>query len=124
MSVARGLRTLPSQGKRRRGAAAVEFAIIAPIIVLFVMGAIEFGRAMFLQQVAINTARAACRDGILASATNTSVQNTVTSRLQGVGLTGGSSTITVSGQSGRDLSTASAGEPIEIDVTIPYAANS
>ena len=110
--------------QRRTGAAAVEFAIIAPIIVLFVMGAIEFGRAMFLQQVAISTARAACRDGILASASNSSVQSLVTSRLQGVGLTGGSSTISVNGQSGGDVSTATAGSPIQISVTIPYAANS
>ena len=107
----------------RSGAAAVEFAIVAPIIVLFVMGSIEFGRAMFLQQVAISTARAACRDGIVASASNASVQSTLTSRLQGVGLTGGTSTILVNGQSDRDVNTASAGEPIEITVTIPYSAN-
>ena len=126
-----GIMSLGSAPRRRNGCqaprcgtAAVEFAIVAPIIVMFVMGSIEFGRAMFLQQVAITTARAACREGILASASNTSVQTTLTSRLQGVGLTGGTSTISVGGQSDRDVSTAAAGEPIEVTVTIPYGANS
>jgi len=125
--IMRAAHVLRPRGKtqmRRSGTAAVEFAIVAPLIVLFVMGVIEFGRAMFLQQVAITTARAACRDGILGSASNSSVQNALNLQLQGIGLTGGTSTIRVSGQSDRDESTAAPGEPIEISVTIPYTANS
>jgi Flp pilus assembly protein TadG len=41
---------------RRRGAAAVEFAMVAPVALLMILGSIEFGRAMFVHMLAVNTA--------------------------------------------------------------------
>ena len=42
---------------RRRGAAATEFAIVAPVFFLMVIGFIEFGRALMVQQVLVNASR-------------------------------------------------------------------
>jgi len=39
---------------RRRGAALVEFAVIAPLFFLLVVGVIEFGRAMMVKQIITN----------------------------------------------------------------------
>jgi Flp pilus assembly protein TadG len=109
---------------RRRGAAVVEFAIVAPIAILLVLGAVEFGRAMMLQHVAVNTARSACRQAILGTSSSASVQSSISSNLQTVGITGGSSSILVRGASNVDVNSAAPGDTIQITVTIPYSQNS
>jgi len=45
----------------RRGAAVIEFAIIAPIFLLLVFGMIEFGRAIMVQQILVNASREGAR---------------------------------------------------------------
>jgi Flp pilus assembly protein TadG len=112
------------RANRRRGTSAVEFAVVAPVALLFVFAAIEFGRAMFLQHVAVNTARAACRQGILGSATNATIQSTATEALQAVSVSGGTTSVVVGGESGRDTDSAEPGETIDVTVSIPYGPNS
>jgi Flp pilus assembly protein TadG len=46
---------------RRRGAAAVEFAVIIPLVIIMVFGMIEFGRGFMVQHIITETARRACR---------------------------------------------------------------
>ena len=62
----------------RRGTSAVEFALVAPIFFLFLMGTIEFGRVMMVQNVLINAAREGCRAAIIQGATASSVQTKAT----------------------------------------------
>lgn len=53
---------MSSTGTRReRGAAAVEMAIVLPLLLLILGGVVEFGRAMFLQNMATNAAREGAR---------------------------------------------------------------
>lgn len=52
---------------RRRGAAAVEFALVAPVFFLFVFGLIELGRAVMIQQCLTNASRVGCRHAVLAT---------------------------------------------------------
>src|SRR4249919_61456 len=61
----------------RYGAAAVEFAIVAPVFFLLVIGMIEVGRAMMVQQVLINASRVGARQAVTAGATTTAVQTAV-----------------------------------------------
>jgi Flp pilus assembly protein TadG len=61
----------------RCGAAAVEFAIVAPVFFLLVIGMIEVGRAMMVQQVLINASRVGARQAVTAGATASAVQNAV-----------------------------------------------
>src|SRR5882757_936386 len=51
--------------RNRRGAAAVEFAIVAPVFFLLVFGMVEYGRMIMVQQVITNAAREGARVGVL-----------------------------------------------------------
>ena len=54
---------------RERGAAAVEFALILPVLVLILFGIIEFGLLLYDQQVITNASREGARAGIVQAAT-------------------------------------------------------
>lgn len=56
--------------RQRRGATPVEFAIVAPLVLLFVFGFIEFGRYVMVQQSLTNGAREGCRKAVLATTTS------------------------------------------------------
>ncbi len=51
--------------RTRRGQAAVEFALILPLLLILLIGIVEFGRAWNQQQVITDAARAAARKGAL-----------------------------------------------------------
>jgi Flp pilus assembly protein TadG len=51
---------LRTRGHRERGAAAVEFALVLPILLLLVFGIAEFGRAYYIQ----TTLSGAAREGV------------------------------------------------------------
>lgn len=57
----------------RRGAAAVEMAIVLPVFFMVVMGIVEFGRAMMVGQLVTNAARHGARESSVEGATNASV---------------------------------------------------
>ena len=54
--------------KNQKGAAAVEFAIVAPLLVLLFMGICEFGLLWYNSQVIINASREGARAGIARGA--------------------------------------------------------
>ena len=58
-----------SYRKKRRGAAAVEFAVVAPIFLLLVFGMIEYGRMVMVQQVLTNASREGARVAVLDGST-------------------------------------------------------
>jgi Flp pilus assembly protein TadG len=105
------------RGRRaHRGAAAVEFALVAPVFFLFIFGLIKYGRLVMVQQVLTNAASEGCRMAIVTTATTTSVKNTVTNYLTSAGISG--STPTVS----PDPATATSGQTITVQVTIPFSS--
>jgi len=57
---------------RRRGSAAVEFALIAPFFVLISLGMFELGRAMMVKTSLSDAASKGCRAGILRQNGNAS----------------------------------------------------
>jgi Flp pilus assembly protein TadG len=62
---------------RRRGIAATEFAIVAPVFFLMVIGFIEIGRALMVQQVLINASRVGARMASTTGSTSSGVQSAV-----------------------------------------------
>lgn len=50
-----------------RGAAAVEFAIVLPVLLLVLVGMIDWGRYFFLEHVVVNCARESARAGSVAT---------------------------------------------------------
>ncbi len=105
----------PAGARRRFGAAAVEFAVCAPVLVLLVIGMIEFGRMVMVQQVLTNASREGCRVGILNGSTATDVKNTVNSYLTSANISGATVTITPA-----DPSAAPAGGSVTVAVSVGY----
>jgi len=52
-------------GSCQKGAAAVEFALLLPVLVLITFGIIEFGLLMYNQQILTNASREGARAGVV-----------------------------------------------------------
>src|SRR5262249_44099525 len=77
---------LPAR-RPRSGAAAVEMAMVLPILILFVFGIYEYGRFVFTYTTATNAVRDGCRFAIVntqTTATATDVQTVVNNKMAGV----------------------------------------
>jgi Flp pilus assembly protein TadG len=57
-----------SKSYSQKGASAVEFALVLPLLVVITFGIIEFGMFIYNQQVITNASREGARAGIVASA--------------------------------------------------------
>jgi len=68
--------------KRRRGTAAVEFAVIAPLMMLFTFGLVEIGRLMMVKSQAVQATREGARLAVVPTASSDSVINKVNETLQ------------------------------------------
>src|SRR3954452_19389663 len=79
----------PLVRKRRRGAAAVEFAVVLPLFVVLVFGMIEYGRMVMVQQIITNASREGARRAVLDGATPSTVQAAVTTYLTDAAISGG-----------------------------------
>jgi Flp pilus assembly protein TadG len=103
-----------------RGAAAVEFAFVLPLFVLFLFGLLEMGRALMSASLLASAARAGCRAGIVPSAKNADVTAAVQAKMAGAGLGGkGNIVITVNG-TGSDVSSAETRDRIGVTVSLDY----
>ncbi|MEN0111963.1 MAG: TadE family protein [Planctomycetota bacterium] len=101
----------------RRGASAVEFAIVAPVFFLVVLGIIEFGRMVMVQQVITNAAREGARIAVLDSATTARVTQRVNDYLSAASLPAAAVTVTPS-----PPTSAGFDEPVNVQVRIPFSA--
>jgi len=105
-----------SYRKQRRGAAAVEFAVVAPVFLLLVFGMIEYGRMVMVQQIITNASREGARVGVLDGSTKQSVLDVVNQYLNSGSIAG--AIITVDPD---DPSTAEFGDPVTVTVDIPFS---
>jgi Flp pilus assembly protein TadG len=106
-----------------KGAAAVEFALIAPLLFLLMLGMVELGRAVMVMQIVTNAAREGARfaviDGPASSPTTAAVvQNYVATYLTSAGLPSSAATILVD----PEPSSATDGTQVTVTVSIPYSA--
>ena len=76
-----------SRPRNRRGVAAVEFAVVAPFLILLIFGIIEFGRAIMVQQVLTNASREGTRRAVLEEVTESEVTTVVSDYLTQCGVT-------------------------------------
>lgn len=94
----RSLRTKPARSacsRRRIGAAAVEFALVAPIYFLLVLGTIEFGRCLMVTELLTEAARKGCRKGILEGSSTQQIKDAATAFLSTVGVNGETASVTI-----------------------------
>ena len=70
---------------QRKGAATVEMAMVAPVILMLIFGSVEFARMMMVRQALTNAGREACRHACLVTTSKDSEAiNVVHETLQGV----------------------------------------
>lgn len=102
--------------KKRLGVAAVEFAVVAPLFFLLLLGMIEIGRMVMVQQVITNASREGARIAILDGTTTTDVMNAVETYLSSGGVRNATVTITPDppSQAGYD-------EPVTVTVRVPFS---
>jgi Flp pilus assembly protein TadG len=108
----------------RKGQAIVEFALVLPVFMLMLFGAIEFGRAYYDLHLLTTSAREGARVGVLPGKVETDVQNAVSQFLQSVSLSGGwTQAVTVKDVSGttRTGGLAAAIEGDRVYVTVNYS---
>ena len=102
--------------RRRRGATVVEFAVVAPLLFLFIFAMIEFGRMVMVEQILTNAAREGARRGILEQTTAAEVETIVSDYLTGSSISG--ATVTVSPDQLRQVGF---GQPVTVSVSVPYS---
>jgi Flp pilus assembly protein TadG len=102
--------------KSERGSAAVEFALLLPVLATLTFGMIDFGRMLWFQEVLVNATRDGARQGTLFNSGNGQgeIQGFVAQALAngGVGSTG--LNVTVNG-----LGTGQ-GNPLTVTSSIPW----
>ena len=105
-----------SYRRQRRAAAAVEFAIVAPVFFLLILGMVEYGRMVMVQQVITNASREGARQAVLDGTTTAEVTATVTAYLTNGSISG--ATITVAP---NPPTNAEFGDPVTVTVSIPFS---
>lgn len=119
---------VPASGKRR-GAATVEFAVVAPLLFLFIIGILEFGRVMMVLGVVTNASRSGARAGAVTVGDYDAVISAVNSTIARGGVSLGSQTPVVKVNdvavttNAAFKSEAYPGAKIEVQVNAPYANN-
>lgn len=104
-------------GLRRAGAAAVEFALIAPLMMTFTFGLVELGRLMLVKESAVQATREGAREAIRPSADRSAVIERVNAELSLMSVN--DATVVVSPSS---LDSVEPGGMVTVSVSIPLSA--
>jgi Flp pilus assembly protein TadG len=86
-----------------RGASAVEFAILLPLLMLILFGTIEFGMVMYSREILTNASREGARAGIVQQTpkpTQGQIEDVVTNYLTNTGIDPANVTVSVAGAGG------------------------
>jgi Flp pilus assembly protein TadG len=105
----------------RRGAQTVEFAVIASVLFLFILGLIEVGRGIMVQHLLTNAARQGCRVGTIEGKSNSDVTAAVQNALSGQGINAQALTVQVNDGT-ADVATANPGDEVTVIVTVPVGS--
>jgi len=112
----------------RTGSAMVEMAVCFPVFMLILMGIIEFGRAMSVNQMLNSASRIGCRAAILDGSSNSSVTSVIKQHVTStIGCEQSIITVAITATSSRtgsalsDVSQASTGDMIKLDVSVRFA---
>ncbi len=102
---------------RNRGTVLIEAALILPILVLLVFGAMEYGWMFVKSGEVTNAARHGVRIGVLPDSTSADVTSDVASVMSAAGLAG-KYTLTISP---ADVTTLTPGQKLTVTITVPYS---
>lgn len=119
--IARGAR------RHRRGTACVEFAVLSPLLLIFILGIIDVGQFVNVGQSVSNASREGARVAARQTTTNVSqVQSAVTNYMTDMhpNLPSSAVQVTVTGAggpiTGADLAAVATGTPITVQVVVQF----
>lgn len=98
----------------RCGASATEFAIVAPVFFLMIIGFIEFGRALMVEQVLVNASRVGAREASTTTGTTTGVVSAVQEYSTGMAVPGVTVNVT------PNPASAKPGTTITVTTSVPF----
>lgn len=101
----------------QRGVAAVELALVLPLIVLLLGGAIELGRAVMVAHTLQEAAQAGCRVYSVEGTTQSDALAIINTAMSQAGLTNPTVTFLPSSKAAVDVPM----EPVKVTVTLSYA---
>ena len=104
--------------KRTSGIAAIEMALLLPLLLTLVFGMIEYGSLFWRGQQVANAARNGARRGVMAGATSTDVTSAVDQTMLASGMGATNYTVT---QTPANPASLAAGGAFTVQVTVPYA---
>jgi Flp pilus assembly protein TadG len=105
----------------RRGAHAVEFAVVAIVMFVFILALVELGRGFMVQYLLTNAARQGCRVGILPGKANSDIIAAVNGALGSQGIRGDTAVVQVNDNT-ADVSTANSGDEVTVIVSVPVSS--
>jgi Flp pilus assembly protein TadG len=109
---------------RRSATACVEFAVVLPILLIFVLGVLEVGRFIQVYEILNAAAREGARQASTGQMTNAQVISAVTGCVQASGLPTAKLNVTVQDltNAGTDVSKATILDNLQVTVSLPYNA--
>ncbi len=110
----RAIRRMPPRRKATRGAAILELAILLPLLMMLVLGILEFGRALVVQEILTNAAREGARRAAISGASHDAALAAIDNYLANEGITGHTRSIV------PNANTVAEGDPITVTVSVAY----
>jgi len=105
---------LRNKRKKRLGVAAVEFAIVAPLFFMLILGCIELGRGLMVQQILTNASRVGAREAITPNSAESSVVQAAQDFASGASVSNVTVTVTPS------PATARAGDLMMVTASVDF----
>jgi len=111
-------RHLRQIGRVRRGAAVVEMAVVTPVLLLLLLGTIEFGWLFHVKQSMTTASRVGARTASMAGTTNTEVTTDIDNSMSGMGLSKNKFQYTIT------ITRGTTQNPYEkVEIVMPYTNN-
>jgi Flp pilus assembly protein TadG len=107
----------------RWGTTTVEFALVAPVFFVMVLGIIEIGRACMATELLTEAARRACRQAVLEGTSSSTIQQTATDFLTSVGINGETADVYVNDTLAGNTNVATMPAYTEITVVVSVPIN-
>lgn len=103
------------------GAAAVEFALVLPLMLLVSFGAIKYGWLFLKAQQITNATRYGARVAIRSDSVTDDVYNAIDNLMTAAGMGTSGYNVTITLPAGSTWDDVQVGDPITVEVTVPGA---
>lgn len=107
-------RSRPPRSNNRRGTAAVEFAVIAPLFFLLILAMVEIARMFMVQHTLVNVSREGSRSAVVGATSEEDIKSLVAELLSEHGISGATVEVSPAPEN------AQPGDLVTVSVSVPY----